>query len=54
VLFEADEVLDAIDFRRKKAIELAINWPYVLDQKCALKLLIRDASCGVKLGGSRS
>jgi PilZ domain len=41
LLFEADEVLDAIDFRRKQAIELAINWPYLLDQKCALKLVIR-------------
>src|SRR5260370_31654035 len=41
VLFEADEVLDAIDFRRKQAIELALNWPYLLDQKCALKLVIR-------------
>ena len=41
VLFEADEVLHAFDFRYKPTIELALNWPCPLDETCALKLVIR-------------
>jgi hypothetical protein len=41
VLFEADEVLRPFDFQYKPMIELALNWPCLLDETCALKLVIR-------------
>ena len=41
MLFEADEVFRVTDFRHKPRIELALDWPCLLDERCALKLAIR-------------
>ena len=40
VLFETDVAVAGIEFQRNQAIKLALHWPYVLDEKCALKLIV--------------
>ena len=40
VLFEAAEIFDVAMARQGAAIELGLNWPCLLDERCSLKLII--------------
>lgn len=41
LLFETDEALNEVEFRRNESIKVTLHWPYMLDEKCALKLVVR-------------